>query len=157
MWQGWESTFIGRKRSWEGSTGQSPWFFIGCILARKEEEPFFFLWVSAVITGLESSPFLSPDSLFNWGFCLLIFYCPEYTYLLVALYITHTSLWRRKCPTLASTKRHFGVTVKDMRRKPRLSAPPVTSCVTDCGQVIWPSSALIFPFCKVRIIIVPIS
>ena len=61
-WQGRERTFIGRERSWEGSTRQSPWFFIGCILARKEEEPFFFLWGSAIITGLESLPFWSPDS-----------------------------------------------------------------------------------------------
>ena len=65
-----ENTFIDGKRSWEGGVNKAPWFFIGWVLARKEEEPFSFLLGLAVITGCESSPYWSPNS--NLGFCVLV-------------------------------------------------------------------------------------
>ena len=88
--------------------------------------------------------------LFTWGFCLLIFYCPEYTYLLVALYITHTSLWRRKCPMLTSNKRHFGMTVKVIHwrsESPGYQPHRVTSCVTGDKLFDLPQPWF-FPFVK---------
>ena len=58
------------KEVWGSCSKQSPWLFIGWVIAGNEEQflPHFGLCYPP---NSESFPYSSP-TLFNWGFCLLI-------------------------------------------------------------------------------------
>ena len=76
--QGEENSFIEGKGSWEGYSKQGVlWLFFGWVLARREEESFVLLLSSAIVTRCES-PLSGLPTLFNLGFCLLIFYNNNY-------------------------------------------------------------------------------
>ena len=71
-WQGKKNSYREEKGSCEGhSKTKSTWFFIGWVLARKEEQYIFSLLLSDMVAGCESFPFWSPKSI--QAFCLLIF------------------------------------------------------------------------------------
>ena len=71
-WQGKKNSYREEKGSCEGhSKTKSTWFFIGWVLARKEEQYIFSLLISDMVAGCESFPFWSPKSI--QAFCLLIF------------------------------------------------------------------------------------
>ena len=58
-----KGNFIGRKKE---IYSKSPCSFIGWVLSRKQNNSFFFLWVSAFFVGHESSPFWSPNSILRF-------------------------------------------------------------------------------------------
>ena len=68
-----EIPLIVRDRELRGNSKQRPWLFLGWVLARREESSSFFLLGSVVVGSHECSHSGDP-ALFNWVFCLLIFY-----------------------------------------------------------------------------------
>lgn len=70
-WVGKEDTLHKGQGHWECPIKQSPGFFIGWVLARKDVS-FFFLLGSLILIGWESTAFWQ-KALLNWGFYLFIF------------------------------------------------------------------------------------
>ena len=69
-WYGKENAFIEGKR--KAIWTKSPCLFIGWVLARREEESFFFCWAPLSSQGVRVLPFWSPNSI--WAFCLLLLF-----------------------------------------------------------------------------------